>query len=277
MILRSLTKHVNSQNWFAVWLDLFIVVLGVFIGIQVANWNETRLDQKRAQAYLERIAADLDADIKAIQDRSEFWSQVADYGVQALEYSNTGEAGNLSQWDLLLAYFQSSQVAELFLSQSTFDELKSAGELRLIADLDLRSNLAQYYLFPASATVNLRPPYREHVRSVIPITIQSYIWESCYTSEGVSFQKMLPCPSPVDEETAARIVKAIRTNVTLMDELRYWMSSQQVAKLIGRGMLKFALQLRRDIGIQLGDKPLATVKRLQGGALTQRDLVFTPV
>jgi hypothetical protein len=37
MILRSVTKHVQEQNWFAVFIDFFIVVVGVFIGIQVAN------------------------------------------------------------------------------------------------------------------------------------------------------------------------------------------------------------------------------------------------
>lgn len=46
MILRRITQHVKEQNWFAVWLDFLIVVLGVFLGIQIGNWNETRLDQR---------------------------------------------------------------------------------------------------------------------------------------------------------------------------------------------------------------------------------------
>ncbi len=50
MILRSLTKHVKDQNWFAVAIDFLIVVVGVYIGIEVANWNEARQDH---QAYLE--------------------------------------------------------------------------------------------------------------------------------------------------------------------------------------------------------------------------------
>ena len=40
MLLRRITKHVTDQNWFAVFIDFLIVVTGVFIGIQVANWNE---------------------------------------------------------------------------------------------------------------------------------------------------------------------------------------------------------------------------------------------
>lgn len=42
MRLRHITKNVKEQNWFAVLLDLLIVVLGVFVGIQLGNWNEGR-------------------------------------------------------------------------------------------------------------------------------------------------------------------------------------------------------------------------------------------
>ena len=42
MILRRITKHVKDQNWFAVALDFIIVVLGVFIGLQISNWNDAR-------------------------------------------------------------------------------------------------------------------------------------------------------------------------------------------------------------------------------------------
>jgi hypothetical protein len=255
MILRSVTEHVKTQNWFAIWLDFFIVVVGVFIGIQVANWNETRVDQQRALGYLERIAADLDADIEAIEDRSAFWTQVADYGAVGLQYANSGDAGGNSQWQLLLAYFQSSQMAELLLSQSTFDELKSAGELRLIADLDLRSDLALYYLFGAASTVNQRPAYREHVRGVIPVFIQNYIWDTCYAADTRDNQKMLPCASPVDEETAAAVVNKISTDEVLMNELRFWMSSRHVAKIIASNRLELATQLRQDVRRQMGAAP----------------------
>lgn len=45
MILRSLNKHVKDQNWFAVGLDFLIVVFGVFIGLQVGNWNDAVRDR----------------------------------------------------------------------------------------------------------------------------------------------------------------------------------------------------------------------------------------
>ena len=59
LLLRSITKHVKDQNWFAVALDFVIVVIGVFIGIQVANWNEARLVRQEQRAFLEQLYADL--------------------------------------------------------------------------------------------------------------------------------------------------------------------------------------------------------------------------
>lgn len=55
MILRRITEHVNAQNWFAVGLDFVIVVIGVFIGIPVANLNDDRIDWIETGSVLVRL------------------------------------------------------------------------------------------------------------------------------------------------------------------------------------------------------------------------------
>jgi len=42
MILRRISEHVKAQNWFAVGVDLVIVVGGVFIGIEVQQWADAQ-------------------------------------------------------------------------------------------------------------------------------------------------------------------------------------------------------------------------------------------
>lgn len=49
MILHRITKHVKAQNWLAVGIEFIIVVVGVVMGIQVSNWNETRLSRIEEQ------------------------------------------------------------------------------------------------------------------------------------------------------------------------------------------------------------------------------------
>jgi hypothetical protein len=59
MLLRRVIQHVRKQEWTAIWIDLVIVVVGVFIGIQVSNWNDDRATVRRAAVFSERLLSDL--------------------------------------------------------------------------------------------------------------------------------------------------------------------------------------------------------------------------
>ncbi len=251
MLLRRLAENLQNHNWSIVLTELLIVVVGVFMGLQVSNWNDSRLDDKRAGAYLERIRADLDADLVASRNRMDFWSEVEDYGSQALHFANTGEAGDLSEWDLVLAYFQSSQVAEFYTTRTTYDELKSGGELVLIDDLELRNSLALYYTYADNAALTERPAYREHVRGIIPIGVQSYIWNNCYGTNPNGDQMLLDCVTPMTATTAAQLAAEIGSNKPLMAELRYWMSTMRVATLIGEYRTVLAEQIRDAVDVKI--------------------------
>ena len=255
MTLRRVIDHFRRQEWTAIAIDFVIVVVGVFVGIQVSNWNAARIDRTRAHAYLERIRADLDADLAGYRDRLDFWGKVSEYGARGLEYADTDEAGDQSPWDLLLAYFQASQVAEFITTRTTYDELKSGGELGLITDLQLRDGLAQYYTNAGNPAMTERPAYRMHVRGVIPLPVQNYIWENCYRSDPSGHQEFVDCHSPIDTGTAAEIVDAIKSDGALMSELRYWMSTMNVASRLGRDRTANAVQLRSLVEADLGSTP----------------------
>ena len=248
MILRRVIDHVKAQNWFAVAIDFVIVVLGVFVGMQVNNWNGARIDRQRADGFLARIAADLDADLANYADRAQFWRRVREYGAIALTDSEAGGAvDGVDSWPLLLAYFQTSQVYEFTTTSATFDELKSAGDIGLIADQALRSRLAQYYGAGDNPALRERPRFREHVRSLVPFDIQSYIWTRCYASDAQSRQAFVDCPAPVSPERIAAALGTLRAEPGLQPELRYWMSTMEVAMIIARDRAENARTLREEI------------------------------
>ena len=68
MILRRLTANIKAQNWFAVVLDFVIVVVGVFVGLQVSNWNDVKKEEMSRGYYLERLASDLSQTIAFSED-----------------------------------------------------------------------------------------------------------------------------------------------------------------------------------------------------------------
>lgn len=63
MILRGLVERVRKQDWSAVAIELVLVVVGVFLGMQVSNWNDERNERVREAAYLARIAQDVRSDV----------------------------------------------------------------------------------------------------------------------------------------------------------------------------------------------------------------------
>src|SRR5687768_4083825 len=82
MILRRLAHAIREQNWFAVVLEVTVVVLGIFVGLQVNDWNQRRLeresDQRAAlalfvdelQLMLEEARVDVDFVTASLQDLS---------------------------------------------------------------------------------------------------------------------------------------------------------------------------------------------------------------
>ena len=65
MILRRFTEHVRNQNWFAVSLDLIVVVTGIYIGLQADAWMTVKQDRKLEVEYVERLVSDMEESIVA--------------------------------------------------------------------------------------------------------------------------------------------------------------------------------------------------------------------
>ncbi|WP_310467133.1 hypothetical protein [Sphingomonas sp.] len=59
MAIRQIREHVTSHNWFAVLIDVLIVFVGVFLGIQANNWNQARLTETAARTDRMRLIEDL--------------------------------------------------------------------------------------------------------------------------------------------------------------------------------------------------------------------------
>ena len=71
MLLRRMSEHVKSQNWVAVALDFAIVVSGVFIGLQLGNWNSARADRAAYADALERYRAEVAVNLETLKTENE--------------------------------------------------------------------------------------------------------------------------------------------------------------------------------------------------------------
>ena len=63
MILQRLSTALRKQDWFTVVIETLIVMFGVFLGLQVNNWNQARFERADTQNVLERLERDFEVQL----------------------------------------------------------------------------------------------------------------------------------------------------------------------------------------------------------------------
>jgi len=145
MILRRLADAIKGQNWFTVVLEILIVVVGIFMGLQVNDWNQARQDRTVEMRYLERLHTDLLTDWSRL-DRSEVLTTIRMRQVELL-------LGGIA--DTEVAASQPNQFIEAVekvswgsyrpITPKAYAELVGTGKTALIRSESLRDSLAEYY------------------------------------------------------------------------------------------------------------------------------------
>ena len=145
MIPRRVAEHAKAQNWFAVTLDFFIVVIGVFIGIEVANWNQTRQDRHEEHRYYGQLLVDLRGDLETFS-RTERLADRYDEAAQLVIDRLSGKAPpQVSRGRMATAIHHAGFIYIPYTSRGTYNELVSTGNLGLLRNSRLKSEIANYY------------------------------------------------------------------------------------------------------------------------------------
>jgi hypothetical protein len=141
MILRRVIQHVKKQEWTAIWIDLLIVVVGVFLGIQVQQWSNDRSERKLEHVYLERILSDINLSIETNELNIQRLSSYSDG--QALVVKNLRSCALPDEQKDAFADGLSdiAKVGPSVFVLSTVDEMLSAGNFSIIRDSKIRDTL----------------------------------------------------------------------------------------------------------------------------------------
>ena len=143
MILRSLTEHVKTQNWFAIWLDFFIVVVGVFIGIQVANWNQARVERAQLEQQLVSLRIELQDNQKHFDEyRATLEKQLDD--ARYLRTALTENPAEIDPDEFNLRLLNVQRVVVLSPDLTALEELAESGGLRRLSGSELRSMITAW-------------------------------------------------------------------------------------------------------------------------------------
>lgn len=182
MILRRFMKHVSDQNWFAVGLDVIVVITGIFLGMQVAEWNENTKGQELEQEYISllreelattQVAVSKAAARHALRARQTLELLAWFEGTQQTIPDNEAVQNSLCRW-----YSPTSVLVQT----ATFDELISTGRLNLLQDRTLRKLLIQSHNRYEAVLYDLQATSGP-VQTKMGMLESFILWEPTYTNE----------------------------------------------------------------------------------------------
>ncbi|MEY2479168.1 MAG: hypothetical protein QOI04_95 [Verrucomicrobiota bacterium] len=228
MIGRRVIGHLKNQQWIAFGIELVIVVLGVFIGIQVSNWNQERINSRQAANFAERLKADLREEDWGYQLLIAYNREVlanADRALATLEGKTT-----MSDEAMLVSAYRATQYKQKLRRRSTYDELISTGTIGLIRDPKLRDTAMRLYNIPTidnTVREGMQSRYREAFRMSVPNDVQRALLAHCgdrYVDVGdyAAINGVLdyPCTTGLSEQAIDQAAKALRSEPNLAPLLR---------------------------------------------------------
>ena len=180
MILRRLTQSLKEQNWTAITIEFVLLVVGVFLGIQVSNWNTERELRQKSEVFTQRLLADLRVEAWAYEYLIGYNRDVLANARRALDALD-GEKP-LSDEQLLIAAYRATQYESQDRRRATFDELVSTGTIGLIRSQKLRETATAVYattIIDQTMAEAKQSEYRLVFRKAMPARVQQALLERC--------------------------------------------------------------------------------------------------
>jgi hypothetical protein len=221
MKFRRIIDHLQGQHWTAIFIDLVIVVVGVFIGIQVSNWNGERVDRQRERSLLVDLRAEMAESIHQTEIKQRAFAQVERSGEKAVAYLDAGKPCTDNCWPVIVDFFNASQWQMQSVGLPTYDEMRRNGWPRQRAIVDA----VEAYLRQArqiSVTLQQPPAYRALVRGLIPLAIHRPYWTNCFKLANGEESYVEDCPQGVAPEISAAGIAAIAGNPDIHRTLTEW-------------------------------------------------------
>jgi len=228
MILRRLISNIRDRDWGFVVAELLIVVAGVFLGIQAANWNADRLAQVEGRMITERLLVDLRKDLVSRQTLVAYYQAVFEAAERTVTRLNAESVDDPLAF--VIDAYRATELAYRPATRTTYDEVVSTGSLALIPSEARQAGFADYYRndFSLLAREAFRDSeYRHRVRRSLPYDIQVAIREKCGDLRNERYEIIgfnNDCDLGISAEKLVQAAATLRSDPELLRDLRFHFS-----------------------------------------------------
>ncbi|WP_445386502.1 hypothetical protein ACT6NV_06790 [Robiginitalea sp. IMCC44478] len=250
---RQLRQNLLAENKFSKYLlyvvvEIFIVIIGILMALQVDNWNESRNNKTQAKEFRRLLTESVSRDIENIQTRLDFFRSAIDFGYLVQnELKNREALTKEDHWQFLVYSFHVSQIWNFTQLSATYNEAQNPDILELLGRPELLNSLQRYYTewpLQLGELTGGTMEYRNFIRSIIPMSLQEYMWDSCYTISVLDIQDFAPCEAPPpDTDLIEQAYLAIVTDSSFSRILTRRLSTLYTRNIVYENILKEAEDL----------------------------------
>jgi len=215
MILRQLADAFRQENWFTVFLEIMIVVAGIFIGLQVDDWNNLRKDRQDEQQYLNRLHDEiLNAEklsARVLDRRMEQQSSVFELLGTVFDAADQPSLTDSQCFAIASLHYFNIVVSGL----SAAEELTASGRMDILQDKELRAALGALKQAQDATNTYIRIQYLASIS--LPHTYPHLISVRAYfdlAGQEVSTRTVCDLPGMRDDPT---FLNDLSTNADVYD------------------------------------------------------------
>lgn len=184
MLLRRFGRHIRNQDWFAVSLDLLVVVVGILVAFQIDRWREERAGRALEADYVQRLIADVETDLPEISRSINNAGERVGFAELLIAAVQDSAAATREPARFLVAVQSASWTTTPSLASYTFEDLRSTGNLGLIRNSHLVQSLYSYYGFDqrqrqwSQLALDGEQHYFEAVAGVLDFEQERWVFEN---------------------------------------------------------------------------------------------------
>ncbi len=150
-LFRKFRQKLLSQNRITRYLayavgEIFLVVIGILIALQVNNWNESRKLKKQKAVLLENLQQEFEENQKRLDIILGFLENRESYARHILSLLDFLPQ-ELDSIQTIFALERAGFVHYFNPTQPTYEEMKSSGALSLISNKELKRVMSSYQTF----------------------------------------------------------------------------------------------------------------------------------
>ena len=145
LMLKRIAAYIRNHDWFAVVVEILVIMIGLMLALQLDRWREHREELDLEYVYIQRLANDIATDIPDIEYAIELQSMRRELVHLLMDVAENPDAA-LEQPVLFLgAVDQAAYTYTPTLTNHTFENLRTTGDMRLIRSVAVKDKLFEYY------------------------------------------------------------------------------------------------------------------------------------